>query len=124
MSIQNNGKRQIAPCHPGEMIREDFLPEYGLSPEVLAETLKVSPRALGEILCERRPITPLMALRLSRFFGNSPDFWMNAQQRFDLWKAGDAHKDDLERIERISRVLESVPGVKLVRNPGQGAEAA
>ncbi len=84
MSIKNDEKRQVRPCHPGEMIREDFLPEYGLSAKTLAGALKVSRRAVSEILRERRPIMPLMVLRLSRLFGNSPGFWLNAQHTFDL----------------------------------------
>jgi len=112
MSIKNDEKRQVRPCHPGEMIREDFLPEYGLSSKTLAVALKVSQRTVSEILHERRPLTPLMALRLSRLFGNSPGFWLNAQHTLDLWKAEKKHKDDLEQIQLISYTSESVPGLE------------
>src|SRR5512136_1370974 len=84
MAIMNTGLRQIPPTHPGEMLREDFMPDYGLTASTLASALGVSRQTIHELLREERAITPLMALRLSRFFSNSPAFWLRAQQARDL----------------------------------------
>ena len=69
MSIQNSGRRQVRPVHPGEMLREDFLPDYGLSVTSLARALRVSRQTVNELLRERRAVSPQMALRLARLFG-------------------------------------------------------
>ncbi len=87
MTINNNMKRRIPPTHPGEMIREDFMPDYKLSTASLATALGVSRQTINELLRERRAVTAVMALRLSRLFGNSPDFWLNVQHARDLWES-------------------------------------
>ena len=87
MSIPNTTKRTIRPTHPGEMLREDFLPDYGLSVTGLAEALGVSRQTVNELLRERRALSPDMAIRLSRLFGNTAEFWLNAQRAIDLWEA-------------------------------------
>ena len=101
MSIKNKGKRQLAPTHPGAMLREDFMPDYGLTVTTLAETLGMSRQTVNELLRERRALTPAMALRLSRLFGNSPEFWLNAQRAVDLWQAEKELANDLGRIRTI-----------------------
>ncbi len=101
MSIANTGIRR-RPTHPGEMLREDFLPDYGLTVTALAEAIGVSRQTVNELLRERRAVSPEMALRLSRLFGNSPEFWLNAQRAVDLWEAGQAIKEDVERIRPLS----------------------
>ena len=68
----------VRPTHPGEFIREDFLPDYDLSVADLAEAIKVSRQTVDELINEKRALSAAMALRLSRFFGNSPEFWLNA----------------------------------------------
>ena len=83
MSIPNTGRRKIRPTHPGEMLREDFLPEYRLTVSALATALGVSRQSMNELLRERRAVSPEMALRLSRLFRNSPEFWLNAQRAVD-----------------------------------------
>ena len=98
MSIKNIGKRELTPTHPGAIIREDFMPDYGLSISTLAEALGVSRQTVNELLRERRALSPAMALRLSRLFGNSPDFWLNAQRAVDLWQAERELEKDLNRI--------------------------
>ena len=80
MTIRNDKQRIIRPTHPGEMLREDFLPDYGLSVSRFAEALGVSRQTVNELLRERRSVSFEMALRLSRLFGNSPQFWLNAQR--------------------------------------------
>jgi len=94
-------RREIAPTHPGEMIREDFMPDYSLTAATLAEALGVSRQTINELLRERRALSPAMALRLSRLFGNSPEFWLNAQRAVDLWQARKTLRKNLERIKPL-----------------------
>jgi addiction module HigA family antidote len=83
------------------MLREDFIPEYGLSVAGLAEADGVYRLSINELLRGRRAISPEMALRLSRLFGNSPEFWMDAQRAVDLWDANRAIKADVARIKPL-----------------------
>lgn len=101
MSIPNTGRRKIRPTHPGQMLREDFLPDYGLTVSGLAEALGVSRQTINELLRERRAVSPEMALRLSRVFGNSAEFWLNAQRAVDLWDAGRAIESEIKRIKPL-----------------------
>jgi addiction module HigA family antidote len=84
MSIPNDQRRQIAPKHPGEMLREDFMVDYGLTVSQLAAALCVSRQSINELIRERRAVSSEMALRLARLFGNSAEFWLNAQRAVDL----------------------------------------
>lgn len=101
MSINNTAEREIPPTHPGEMLREDYLPDYGLNATALATALGVSRQTVHELLTEERAVTSLMALRLSRLFGNSPQFWLNAQQAVDLWESEQRYASELARIQPI-----------------------
>jgi addiction module HigA family antidote len=101
MSIQNTKQREIAPTHPGEMLREDFMPDYNLTTTGLAQKLGVSRQTVNELLLERRAISPAMALRLSRLFGNTPEFWLNAQRAVDLWNAKREKKQEIEKIKPL-----------------------
>ena len=101
MSLPNNRKRTRRPTHPGEMLREDFLPDYGLTVAGLAAAAGVSRQSINELLRGRRAVSPEMALRLSRLFGNSPEFWLNAQRAVDLWDAAEALKDAMARIQPL-----------------------
>ena len=101
MSIQNTGIAR-RPTHPGEMLREDFLPDYELTVSALAEAVGVSRQSINELLRERRAVSPEMALRLARLFGNTPEFWLNAQRAVDLWDASRAIKKDVRRIKPLS----------------------
>ncbi len=101
MTTENNTKRQTPPAHPGEMLREDFLPDYGLTTATLADTLGVSRQTTNELLKERRSLPPLMALRLSRLFGNSPEFWLRAQQARDLWETERRFQKELDQIRAL-----------------------
>lgn len=102
MSIPNTKKREIPPTHPGEMLREDFMPDYGLTTASLAEALGVTRQTINELLRNRRAITPVMALRLSRLFGNSPEFWLNAQYSVDLWESEKSFQKELEQIHPLN----------------------
>lgn len=73
--------------HPGEMLREEFLLPLGISQNALALKIRVPATRIGEIVRGKRAITPDTALRLARFFGNSPEFWLSLQQMHDLSKA-------------------------------------
>ena len=98
MSLPNTTERVVRPTHPGEMLREDFLPDYGLTTASLATALGVSRQTINELLRERRAVSPEMALRLSRLFGNSPEFWLNAQRAVDLWEATRTMKTSVMQI--------------------------
>ena len=101
MSIENTPHRTISPTHPGEMLREDFMPDYGLTTAKLAELLGVSRQTINEILRERRAMTSVMALRLARLFGNTPEFWLNAQRAYDLWQAEQACGQEINKIKPL-----------------------
>ena len=101
MAIANDQKRTIPPTHPGEMLRENFLSDYGLTTTSLASALGVSRQTANELLRERRALSPLMALKLARLFVNAPEFWMNAQHARDLWASEQRHRDELDRIEPL-----------------------
>lgn len=101
MSIPNTRPRERRPIHPGEMLREDFLPEYGLSVAALATAAGVSRQSMNELLRERRALTPEMALRLGKLFANSPEFWLNLQRNVDLWDAARGLKREIAHIQPL-----------------------
>jgi antitoxin HigA-1 len=72
------------PVTPGEMLKEEFLVEYGLTQNALARAVGISPNRIAEIVHNRRRITADTAVRLALYFGNSPEFWMNLQTHYDL----------------------------------------
>jgi addiction module HigA family antidote len=92
---------KFAPVHPGEILLEEFLKPMGLSQYALAKDINVPARRINEIVHGDRSISADTALRLSRFFGMSENFWMNLQARYDL----EIQKDQLDgRLEREVRV--------------------
>lgn len=101
MSIPNTRARTRRPTHPGTMLRDDFMPDFGLTVIALADAAGVSRQSINELLRERRAVSPEMALRLARLFSNSPEFWLNAQRAVDLWDAARAIKDDVARIKPL-----------------------
>ena len=80
-------KNKMRPIHPGEILREEFLALLGMSAHALAMALKVPAPRINDIFNERRSITPDTALRLSRYFGTTAQFWLNLQTSYDLKKA-------------------------------------
>ncbi len=74
----------IAPIHPGEILQEEFLEPYSLSQNGLANAIGVSPRRINEIVNAKRSITADTALRLSIYFGTTPDYWLHLQSKYDL----------------------------------------
>ena len=76
--------KQLPPIHPGQILMEEFLEPMGISQYRLAKDISVPPRRINEIVHGKRSITADTALRLGRFFGMSPQFWLNLQNRYDL----------------------------------------
>lgn len=79
-----NPKNKMRPIHPGEVLREEFLLPLGMSAHALALELKVPAPRINDIVRERRAVTPDTALRLARYFGNTPDFWLALQSAYEL----------------------------------------
>ena len=76
--------KKIAPVHPGEILLEEYMKPLGISQNALAKSLKVTPIRINEIVNKKRAITVNTAMRLSRFFGNSAEFWVNLQYKYKL----------------------------------------
>ena len=100
MSIPATRRPQYRLAHPGEHLREDYLPDCGFTASSLAAALGVSRQSINELLNERRGVSADMALRLGRLFSQSPEFWLDLQRDIDIWDAREAIKDDLARIIR------------------------
>lgn len=89
--------------HPGEHLREDFLPQYGLTPYALAKAMGLKDRTrIERLVRETQPITSDTALRLAKVFGTSADFWMNLQASHDLSKAAISGREALAKIAPLS----------------------
>jgi len=87
----------MKPIHPGEVLNEDFLAPMGITKYRLAKDINVSASKVGEIVKGTRGITPETALRLARYFGNSPEFWINLQRHYDMEIALDAYGKQIEK---------------------------
>jgi addiction module HigA family antidote len=94
-------KSGLPPVHPGEILKEDILPSIGLSVTAAAKALGVSRQLLHDILSERRPLSAVMCLKLSRLLGGSPEVWMRLQAAYDLKKA----EQDKKVMERVVRIM-------------------
>lgn len=97
-------RKKLKPVHPGEILREEYMKEFGLSMNRLALDLRVPVTRIADIVNERRGVTADTALRLGRYFGNGPAFWMNLQTRYDLEVAED---EIAAKVERDVRPLEA-----------------
>ena len=92
------------PTHPGEMLRKEFLEPLNLTQQQLAELLFVSYPRINELINGKRGVTPDTALRLSKLFSTTPDFWLNGQLAWDLYHAANTiSRIDLERIKPLVR---------------------
>lgn len=87
------------PTHPGEIFLEDFLIPLGITQKDAAERLRMSYPRMNEIVKGKRSVTPDTALRLARFTGTEPEFWLNLQQAVDLWNA--LHSDQASELNEI-----------------------
>lgn len=97
-------KRGLPPMHPGELLREEILPALDRSKTDIARPLGVSRQMLYDVLKERQPVTPMMALRLGKLCGNSPDLWLNLQKRYDLHLAEQEIGAKIKRIPTLQVV--------------------
>lgn len=89
-------------AHPGEHLREDYLPDFHLTPGALARAMGLKDRTrIERLVRERQPVTPDTALRLAKVFGTTPDFWMNLQIQHDLSVAAIKNRDELQAIQPL-----------------------
>ncbi len=93
--------KRLPPVHPGEILKDEFLAPLGISQYRLAKDIGVPARRINEIVKGRRTITADTALRLSRFFGLSAQFWMNLQTRYELDTTEDTLKGRLKKEVRV-----------------------
>jgi len=89
----------LPPVHPGEILREEFMRPLGLSSNALARALGVTAARVNDIANEKRGITADSALRLARYFGTTPELWMNLQKRYELECAQRELQEALEHIQ-------------------------
>ena len=94
-------QRKLAPVHPGEILLEEFMKPLGLSQTRLGRNLGVSPRRINEIVHGKRSLTADTALRLSRYFGTSAEFWLGLQADYDLDTASDRLADRILREVKV-----------------------
>lgn len=93
----------LPPMHPGEMLREEFLKPLGLSPGRVARACGIPRTRIERIAAEKVGITGDSALRLARFFGTSPEFWMNLQSRYEIETARINAADEIDAIRRLEQ---------------------
>ncbi|MCR4293839.1 MAG: HigA family addiction module antitoxin [Candidatus Kuenenia sp.] len=99
-------KKRLQPVHPGEVLLEEFLKPMGLSQNRVALNIGVPPRRINEIILQKRRITADTALRLARFFGTSPEFWLGLQAQYDLDVTSDKLGERLEReVKEYTKVV-------------------
>jgi len=94
-------EEKMAPIHPGEILKEDFIAPMGISQYLLAKDIGVDPRRINAIIHGKRAITADTALRLGRYFGIEPEFWMNLQTHYDLEVESDRLAGKLEQEVKI-----------------------
>lgn len=93
---------QRKPTHPGAVLREDVLPEIGLSISEVARRLRMSRQSLHRILAEDQPMTPATALKLAKLLNTTPEMWLNMQRAVDLWEENRHLADVLEDIQPVA----------------------
>ena len=104
--------KKLAPIHPGEILLSDFLDPLGLSQYALAKAIGVTPIRINQIVRGQRSITANTALRLSRYFGTRPAWWLDLQSHYDLEIAADKAEEQIARtIQRCPRLPEPEPAV-------------
>jgi len=100
--MKNRLVRGLRPMHPGEMLREDVMPALGKPKAEIARLLGISRQTLYDILDEKQPVTPGMALRLGKLLGNGPDLWINLQRAYDLATAERELAGEIKRIPTLT----------------------
>jgi len=96
---------QRVPTHAGEILREEFLVPYEMTQSHLAKALGTSFRAINELVNEKRGITIEMSLKLSKYFGTTPQMWLNIQNQYDLYKIAQKKKDVLAEVKVYEKVV-------------------
>lgn len=99
-------KNALPPVHPGEIIKQDILPEVGLSVTAAAKALGVSRQMLHAILAGRKPLSAVMCLKIARLFGGSPEVWMRLQATYDLKKSA----QDKKIMQSVTRIVPLASG--------------
>ena len=92
---------QRQPTHAGEILKDEFLLPLGITQSHLANALDTSFRAVNELVNEKRGITTEMALKLAKYFGTSPQLWLNLQNQFDLYEVSVKKHDIIEEIQKF-----------------------
>lgn len=95
----NRNKVHRPPTHPGAILRENVLPDLGMSVTAFANSVHTSRQTIHLILAEKKGITPEMALKIGKFVGNAPNIWLRMQQLYDLDMAKQALADELDEIQ-------------------------
>jgi addiction module HigA family antidote len=98
-------KDRIANIYPGEILEEEFLKPMNITAYRLAKETHLPPTRISEILKNKRKITANTALRFSRYFGNSPDFWLGIQIEYDLREELEKHEPEIATIKRIKQAV-------------------
>lgn len=93
--------KKIRPTHPGELLREEILPNIGMNQSQLAKHLEVSRRTISELCLERRPVSPDIAIRLARAFNMHPSVFLNMQTAVDIWDAEHANGEKYSKIKPL-----------------------
>jgi antitoxin HigA-1 len=99
--MPNKPTKGLKPTHPGEILREDVLPALDVTKTRFAKLLHVSRQTLYDLLGEKQPVTPQMALRLGRLLGNGPEIWLRLQGAYDLATQAEAMAGELETIATL-----------------------
>ncbi|MFT4163810.1 MAG: HigA family addiction module antitoxin [Microlunatus sp.] len=102
MSSSSTITEKWAPVHPGEVLMEDFINGFGITQNKLAVSIGVPPRRINEIVHGKRAITADTALRLGRYFGIDPQFWLNLQTHYELELAEDRVAEQIAAIRPLS----------------------
>ena len=87
--------------HPGELLRDEILPALGRPKTEIAKLLGVSRQTLYDVLKEKQPVTPIMALQLGKLYGNGPDLWLNLQKRYDSHQAQQELGEKIKNIQTL-----------------------
>src|SRR5689334_17699478 len=112
---------KLSPVHPGEVLLEEFLKPLAISQYRLAKSISVPPRRVNEIVLRKRSVSADTALRLSRFFGTSAEFWLNLQSQYDLDLEGDRLGHRLEAEVVMFAPRSALPKGKLQLKPKRAA---
>jgi len=102
MAAKSLRHRRIEPAHPGELLREVVIPATGRSKTDIARLLKLSRQTLYDVLGARQPVTPRIAVRLGKLFGDGPGVWLRMQNEYDIWHAEQDMRDELSGIPTLS----------------------